>query len=117
MLRGADGLVFVIQRRLAGDIALQLAGQIDSRLGRKPIERRCLVELIVRMLIQARTDRVEEVVAGMGDAFYDGLIGVQAQPVLVQPAARRVGFIVFGRPAVAVTILKMEPGVSREPMA
>lgn len=74
---GADGLVFVIKRRLAGDIALQLAGQIDSRLGRKPIERRRLVELIVRMLIQARTDRVEEVVAGMGDAFYHGLIGVR----------------------------------------
>ena len=106
MLRGADGLVFVIQRRLAGDIALQLAGQVDSRLGCKPVERRRLVELIVRMLIQARTDRVEEIVAGMGDAFYDGLIGMQAQAVLVQPAARRVGFIVFVKPAAVADLLR-----------
>ena len=106
MLRGADGLVFVIQRRLAGDIALQLARQVDPRLGRKPVERRRFVELIVRMLIQARTDRVEEIVAGMGDAFYHGLIGMQAQPILVQPAARRVGFIVFVKPAAVADLLR-----------
>ena len=97
LLRRANRLVLVVKRRLAGHITLQLARQVDARLGRQAVERGRLVELVVRVLIESGANRVEEIVARVRDSLPDSLVGVQIQALLVDPALRRIALVVEGK--------------------
>ena len=99
LLSCTDSFILIIQRCLAGYITLKLARQVDAGFRRQAIKRRRLIKLIIRILIQPRANRIEEIVTGMRNTLDNRLIGVLAQSLRIQPAARRIRFVIFVKPA------------------